>query len=238
MENFKKLRELNLKETKNKLRESVTEDVLIIQAIAHVEDLNKVINILAKDLREWYCYYNPEFSRNTQEHNDFVDAIIKKEDKKPKDSLGADLSEEDLKPIIILSKKISELFGLKDNQEKYIEEMMNKFFPNISAIATPLIGAKLIKHAGSLKRMIFMPSSTIQLLGAEEALFRHIKTGAKCPKYGVLHSHPLVAKAKRKDAGRAARMLASKISIASKVDYAKGKFIGDKLLKEVEEKLK
>lgn len=238
MENIKNLRELNLKETKNKLRESVTEDILIIQAITHIEDLNKVINILAKDLREWYCYYNPEFSRTTQEHNDFVDAIIKKKDKKPKDSLGADLSEENLKPILSLSKEISELFKLKEKQEKYIEEMMNKVCPNMTAIATPLIGAKLIKHAGSLRRLILMPSSTVQLLGAEEALFRHIKTGAKCPKYGVLHSHPLVSKVKRKYAGRAARILASKISIAVRVDYAKGKFIGDKLLKEVEEKLK
>ena len=86
---------------------------------------------------------------------------------------------------------------------------------------------------GSLKRLIMLPSSTVQLLGAEEALFRHIKTGARCPKYGVLHDHPLVSRSKKKESGKVARVLASKISIAARVDYAKGKFIGDKLMKEI-----
>ncbi len=238
MENLDKLRELNLKETRKKIKQSVTDDLMIVQAINHIGDLNKVINTLAKDLREWYSYYNPEFSKDTEQHEDFVDAILNKKDKKSKDSMGADLSKEDLAPLNELSKQIKELFNLRLKQESYVEEMMNKICPNISAIAGPLIGAKLLQHAGTLRKMIFMPSSTIQLLGAEEALFRHIKTGAKCPKYGVLHSHPLVAKAKRQEAGKAARVLASKISIASRVDYAKGKFIGDKLLKEVEAKLK
>lgn len=238
MKNFTKLRELNLKETKNKLKESVTDDILIIQTINHVEDLNKVINILAKDLREWYSYYNPEFSKEIQDHQSFIKAILDKKDKKSKESVGADLSKDNLKPLVELSGQIIELFKLKEKQEEYLEVMMKKVCPNINAITGSLIGAKLIQHAGSLRNLILMPSSTVQLLGAEEALFRHIKTGAKCPKYGVLHSHPLIAKVKKNEVGKAARILASKISIASRVDYAKGKFIGDKLMKEVEEKFK
>ena len=81
-----------------------------------------------------------------------------------------------------------------------------------------------------------MPSSTIQLLGAEKALFRHMKTGARAPKFGFLHEHPLIAKNPKELHGKIARTLADKISIAVKVDYFKGKFIGDKLLKEVEGK--
>ena len=84
--------------------------------------------------------------------------------------------------------------------------------------------------------MLF-PASTVQLLGAEEALFKHIKTGARCPKYGVLFAHQLVQKADKDRRGRAARVIADKISLASKVDFFKGEFIGDKLLKEVEKKL-
>lgn len=238
MKNLDKLRELNLKETKKKLKQSVTDDILIIQTINHIEDLNKVINILSKDLREWYSYYNPEFSKEMQDHLSFVKAILDKKDKKSKDSVGADLDKENLKPLVKLSEQINELFKLKGKQEDYIEVMMKKACPNITAIAGSLIGAKLIQHAGSLRNLMVMPSSTVQLLGAEEALFRHIKTGAKCPKYGVLHSHPLISKVKRKDVGKAARILASKISIASRVDYAKGKFIGNKLMKEIEEKFR
>ncbi len=238
MKNFTKLRELNLKETKNKLKESVTDDILIIQTINHVEDLNKVINILAKDLREWYSYYNPEFSKEIQDHQSFVKAILDKKDKKSKESVGADLSKDNLKPLVELSGQIIELFKLKEKQEEYLEVMMKKVCPNINAITGSLIGAKLIQHAGSLRNLILLPSSTVQLLGAEEALFRHIKTGAKCPKYGVLHSHPLISKVKKNEVGKAARILASKISIASRVDYAKGKFIGDKLMKEIEGKFR
>jgi nucleolar protein 56 len=163
---------------------------------------------------------------------------LNQKDKKIKESMGGDLKKEDLEPLLKLCKQINELYKFKITQEKYLETIMEKTCPNITAIATYFIGAKLIQHAGSLRRLILMPSSTVQLLGAEEALFRHIKTGARCPKYGVLHNHPLISKVDRKDVGKVARTLASKISIASKVDYGKGKFIGDKLLKEIEEKFK
>jgi len=235
---FKKLREKNIKETKKKIKESVSDDLLIIQAVNHIIDLTKVINILAKDLREWYSYYNPEFSKDVLEHSEFVRDILDGKDKKIKEGMGAEFSKDDLKPILELCKEIDLLFKLKEKQEKYISSMMEKVCPNMNAIAGSLIGAQLLQHAGSLKNLMLMPSSTVQLLGAEEALFRHIKTGAKCPKYGVLHNHSLINKVGKKDAGKAARMLASKISIAVKVDYGKGKFIGDKLMKEIEKRFR
>ena len=238
MKNLNKLRDLNIKETRRKIKESVKEDILIIQAITHINDLNKAINILVKDLREWYSYYNPEFSHKTFDHKEFVESIIDKKDSKTKDSMGGNLSENNLKPIYELDKHIIELYKLKEKQEKYIESMMKELCPNITAISGSIIGAKLILHAGSLKRLAILPSSTVQLLGAEEALFRHLKTHARCPKYGVIHAHPLIARVKREDVGKAARALASKISIAAKVDYNKGKFIGDQLMKGIEAKFK
>jgi nucleolar protein 56 len=238
MENFVKIRQSLIKETKKKVKDSVTDDVLIIQAITHIDDLIKVANVMAKDLREWYGYYNPEFSREIQEHEEFVKLILEKKDKKTKESMGADLKKDELEPILELAKKINETYKFKKKQEDYLEQIMKKSCPNISMVAGFLIGAKLIKLAGSLKRLAIMPSSTVQLLGAEQALFRHIRTGARCPKYGILHSHNLVMKTDRNKQGKAARILAGKISIAAKVDYMKGKFVGDKLLKEVEVKLK
>ena len=96
-------------------------------------------------------------------------------------------------------------------------------------------GARLIALAGSFERLATLPASTIQILGAEKALFRHIKTGAKSPKHGVILQHPLVLDAKAK--GKAARQVADKISIAARIDFFKGEFRGDILIKELREKL-
>ena len=114
---IKKLRELNIKETKKKIKDSVKQDTLIIQTINHIQDLTKVINILAKDLREWYSYYNSEFSKNCPDHETFVNEILENKDKKPKDSMGADLNKEDLTPIRELTKHIIELYKFKTKQE-------------------------------------------------------------------------------------------------------------------------
>jgi nucleolar protein 56 len=239
MENFEKIRHSLIKETKKKVKESTTEDILIVQSITHIDDLVRVSNIMAKDLREWYSYYNPEFSREIKEHEDFVKLILEKKDKKIKDSMGADLKKDDLEPLLDLTKKIEDIYKFKAQQEDYLKKIMKRSCSNISEVAGFLIGAKMIKLAGSLKRLAIMPSSTVQLLGAEQALFRHIKNkNSRCPKYGVLHGHDLVMKARKDEQGKAARILAGKISIAAKVDYMKGKFVGDKLLKEVEGKLK
>jgi nucleolar protein 56 len=115
---------------------------------------------------------------------------------------------------------------------------MEKVCPNMLVITGSLIGAKLMDQAGGLKNLMEFPASTIQLLGAEKALFRHMKTGAKSPKFGFLHEHPLISQNPKQIQGKIARTLADKICLAVKVDYFKGEFIGDKLLKKIEDKFK
>ena len=107
-------------------------------------------------------------------------------------------------------------------------------------IAGITIAAKLISHAGSMKRLVEMPASTIQVLGAEKALFRHMRNKRRNlpPKHGIIHEHQLIQKSNSKMHGKAARALADKLSIAVKIDYFKGKFIGDKLKKELVDKFK
>jgi len=134
-----------------------------------------------------------------------------------------------------LCQKAAAAVGSRD-EEKYLERKMTELCPNMTAVAGYLIGAKLLAYAGSTKRLAELPSSTIQLLGAEKALFRHITRNSLPPKYGVLHEHPMIARARKQDHGKVARLLADKISIASRVDYFKGAFIGDKLKEEIEKR--
>ena len=110
-----------------------------------------------------------------------------------------------------------------------LDEIMEGFCRNLKTVAGTVIGAKLMEKAGSLKKLAVMPASTVQLLGAEKALFRHIKSGAKSPKHGLIHEHPFVNQAKYFEKGKRSRLLADKISLAVRIDFFKGKFIGDKL---------
>ncbi|MFC1741530.1 NOP5/NOP56 family protein [Nanoarchaeota archaeon] len=230
--------------TKRKVAESLRPEHLIIQVSNNMDEIDKAVNMLSKRLRDWYELYNPEFSKSLDDHEKFVELLQEKSKKEllkevgvsESESMGAELSKEDLEPMMNLAAQITALYGLREKHAAHIEKMMEKHVPNVTAVSGPNIGAKLLAIAGSLERMALFPASTIQLLGAEKALFRHIKTGAKPPKFGVIINHPVVAKAKSADKGKAARMLADKISIASKIDYFKGDFIGDRLKKEVEAK--
>jgi hypothetical protein len=119
----------------------------------------------------------------------------------------------------------------------FIEKEMNEEFPNFSVLATPIIGAKLLASAGSKKRLCMMPASTIQLLGAEKALFAHIRKNAKSPKHGHLFNHPLMQKLPRVKRGRAARMIAGKLTIALKQDYFGGENTSSEVQKEMQKRI-
>jgi nucleolar protein 56 len=115
---------------------------------------------------------------------------------------------------------------------------MKEEAPNVNAVCGSVIGARLIASAGGLRRLAEFPSSTVQILGAEKALFAHLKKGVKPPKYGVLFQHPAVHSAPFDKRGKIARKIASKTSSAAKIDYFKGEFAGERLAKELEEELK
>jgi nucleolar protein 56 len=244
LENFEKIKKYNTIITKQAVKHSVQNDSLIIQTINHIDELNKTVNLLSKRLREWYELYNPEFSKSIPAHDKFAEIILKKSKHellrdlslKEELSMGAELKEKDVNSIIELAKQVDSLYLLKGRQEYYLESLMQETCPNLKAVAGSQIGARLIALAGSLQHLAELPSSTIQLLGAEKALFRHIKTGSLPPKHGIIIEHPLVSASKRK--GKAARMLANKLSLAVKIDVYKGEFQGDKLRKELEEKLR
>jgi nucleolar protein 56 len=241
---FKEFYEKNIEKTKQQLMQSVGKDVLVIQTINTIDELDKVANMLSKRLREWYGLYNPEFVESMPSNERLAvlvagkskEELLKQIDRKA--SMGAELDKKDIGAISLLANEINNLFTLKKKHVDYITEVLKEVAPNMTTIAGATIAARLLSLAGSLRKLVNLPASTIQILGAEKALFRHLKTGARPPKYGILHEHPLVQKAKQSQKAKVARALAEKISIASKIDFFKGEFIGDKLLKQVEAKIK
>jgi nucleolar protein 56 len=222
----------------------VNADLYIVNAINNVEELAKIANTLTKRLREWYALYFPELEKKVQDNEAFVRLVLKADKKtlllesKVKDEMGFNLEKQDLEPILSLASVITDLLREKQLLEDYLDKTMRIHCINLTTVAGSLIGAKLLKEAGSLKRLAMMRSSTIQLLGAEKALFRHIRTGARPPKYGYLLQHQLVQKTRKDERGKAARALADKIFLAVRVDYFKGQFIADKLLAELEARFK
>ncbi len=240
--NLKQIREFCIKDTKKKLQQGVTQDMLIIQTINNIEELDKTINLHAKRLREWFSYYLPELIFEVEDNNALVLNILQNSKEqlmkkfKIQETVGSKLEPKDIDEMKKLAELIIKSFELKDTHLKYLESVMKSACPNLLELAGPSISGKLIAQAGSLKALAEFPSSTLQLLGAEKALFRHLRKHTRPPKYGIILNHPVVAQAKEK--GKAARALASILSIAAKVDYFKGEFIAQKLKKDLERKLK
>ena len=242
-----KLRELIIQFTKRAVAESVSDDNLIIQASSAIGELNKAANMFVRRLREWYELYCPEASKSITDHETFVSEILgtskaellKRLKISGKESMGAELAKDDVEKMLTFAAAVKNAYDSRQLLANYVEELMKRHCPNIAAVAGPSTGAELMVQAGSLQRLAMLPSSTIQLLGAERELFRHLKDKKqRPPKAGVLHSHPLVTAAPRQQHGRIAKLLADKISIAARVDYFKGKFVGDKLLAGLKKKLR
>ncbi len=230
--------------TRAGVRASVSKDGLILQTIANIEELDKVCNLLAKRLREWYSLYLPELSFRMSSHDKFVELVLNKtrteliKEFRVVDSMGGELKERDVNEILLLASQINNLYQLRKKQEMYLELIMKEHCPNLLELAGANIGAKLMELGRGLKALALLPASTIQLLGAEKALFRHLKTGSRSPKYGVLYQHQLVQKVKASVRGKVARGLADKLSLCARLDYFKGEFKAKEFREELERKFK
>ncbi len=151
--------------------------------------------------------------------------------------MGAELDEGDIDQIQTICKNTLNLYDVRQKLEGYLDSVMGDVAPNIRALAGSLLGARLIALAGGLNNMAKMPASTIQVLGAEKALFRALKTGTRPPKHGIIFQHPLIHEAKRWQRGKVARALAGKLAIAARTDAFSGKYAGDKLQVSLEKRI-
>ena len=239
-----RLRDIAISFTKKAVAASVSDDNLILQASSSIGELTKATSLIVKRLREWYELYCPEASKNIAGHEEFLDAIIGKskdellKEFSVKEAMGAELEKADIRMILSFAAEIKKVYDMRKGIAEYVETLMKRHCPNIMAVAGSSTGAELLAQAGSLQRLAMLPSSTIQLLGAEQALFKHLKDKKeRPPKFGILHSHPYVSSASKREQGKVAKLLADKISIAARVDYFKGDFVGDRLINEIKKRL-
>jgi len=203
------------------IRKKITRDYMVVQAVEALDDIDHTMNTLACRLREWYGLHEPELSHKVEENDAYARKVLEGAD--GGSLMGVSLSGVDRTAVEDLAREVVELAECRKKVKSYVETAMREVAPRLSDAAEPMIGARLIARAGSLERLAKSPSSTVQVLGAEKALFKHIVSHTPSPKHGIIFKHPAVQGAMKEDRGRAARKLAGKIAIAARVDYFKGK---------------
>lgn len=135
-----------------------------------------------------------------------------------KASMGQDISPIDLINISSFASRVISLAEYRQRLHGYLSDKMGVVAPNLAALIGDTVGARLISHAGSLTNLAKYPASTVQILGAEKALFRALKTKGNTPKYGLIFHSSFIGRAKQRNKGRISRYLANKCSIASRID--------------------
>ncbi|GMR53287.1 hypothetical protein PMAYCL1PPCAC_23482 [Pristionchus mayeri] len=215
-------------------------DTMIVQAVSLLDDLDKELNNYAMRLREWYGWHFPEIGKIVPDHQAFAKTVkligmrqkaistdlsgvlpeeletrVKEEAEM---SMGTDISPIDLIHIEELCDQVIELTQYRAQLSDYLKNRMSALAPNLTVLLGELVGARLISHAGSLVNLAKYPASTVQILGAEKALFRALKSKKDTPKYGLIYHAALVGQAPPKLKGKMARKLAAKVSLSTRID--------------------
>ena len=241
-------------------------DKHIIQAIAILDTLDKDINTFAMRVREWYSWHFPElvkivpdnymYSRLllliqkretiTDEMKPKIEAIVMDDAKAQavidaaRHSMGMDIKEVDLQNVHTFAERIIKLAEYRVSLQEYLRSKMELVAPNLQSLIGDTVGARLISHAGSLTSLAKYPASTVQILGAEKALFRALKTRGNTPKYGLIYHSTFIGRAAKKNKGRISRYLANKCAIASRIDAFADELTtkyGEQMRAQVEERL-
>ncbi|NXP64649.1 NOP56 protein, partial [Chloropsis cyanopogon] len=241
-------------------------DNMIIQSISLLDQLDKDINTFSMRVRSWYGYHFPELIKIVPENSMYcrvakfignrrelseeslegLEEIVMDSAKAQaileasRSSMGMDISPLDLINIESFSRRVISLSDYRKGLQEYLRSKMSQVAPSLSALIGEVVGARLISHAGSLTNLAKYPASTVQILGAEKALFRALKTRGNTPKYGLIFHSTFIGRAAAKNKGRISRYLANKCTIASRIDCfseVPTSVFGDKLREQVEERL-
>jgi len=255
------VREVSLELAKTAITEATTKrDLYAIQTVRSIEDLDKILNLLAGRVREWYGLHFPELDRLVEKHDSYIrlvhslgaresfsyDALAKlgiPQDKatqisaSAEKSSGAEMSGTDLEWLREVCGTVLQLYNLREAAEKYTDKIMEEVAPNMTSVLGAVLSAKLISMAGGLENVAKMPSSTLQVLGAEKALFRTLKTGARPPKHGIIFQYAPIHQSPKWLRGKIARAVAGKLAIAARMDAYGGGDKGQRLKEALEKKI-
>ena len=255
--------------SRSKVKFSVQKnDNHIIQAIATLDHLDKAVNTFSMRVREWYSWHFPELVRIVSDNQRYAKCALHIGNKKnlsedslhelaklveddestaraiieaARVSMGQDISEQDMENVMLFARRTVSLATYRKTLGAYLVSKMGLVAPNLAALIGETVGARLISHAGSLTNLAKYPASTVQILGAEKALFRALKTKGNTPKYGLIYHSSFIGRAGTKNKGRISRFLANKTSIASRIDNfstAPSRKFGEALKEQVEERLR
>ncbi len=254
---FEELRKKMIQSARQGITEAYSsEEYALIQAINAYLDISKTYNLMYERLTEWYGIYFPEVQvgnprtlaslailaagRTVPDHAKLAE-LIGDEPKaaqvhdKIQNSIGRKMNDDESNAVMKFAQLSRSMDESLTSLEQYLKIASNRLLPNTTFLTDEKIAAELLSKAGSMERLATMPASTVQLLGAEKALFKHIKFGSKPPKYGVIFKMPEVNTAQKDQRGRIARVYATKICIALKADYYTKKPIGPQLKKSLDE---
>jgi len=216
-------------------------DIMIVQAIGLLDDLDKEINIYAMRVREWYGWHFPEMAKIINDNMMFAKCVLRMGmrincktcdfsdiladeaveetlKKTAETSMGTEISELDLLNIKALCDQVVSLSEYRLQLFDYLKNRMAAIAPNLTMMVGELVGARLIAHSGSLLNLAKHPASTVQILGAEKALFRALKAKTDTPKYGLIYHASLIGQVAQKNKGKISRVLAAKTALAIRVD--------------------
>ena len=257
---FEQQRENAFSKTKSEIKEAyANEEFALMQAINAYLETSKSYNLMYERLSEWYGIYYPEVKVNSQEKlaelalvlndrsklsKEAISAVLKDDRRsaeifdKASASMGRQMNQNETKALIGFARLSKDAKEALDELDSYIKGAATSIMPNITYLTDEKVAAELLSKAGSLERLATMPASTVQLLGAEKALFKHLKFGSKPPKYGVLFKLQQVGSARRELRGRIARVYATKIAIASRADAFSKRFIAKELKEQIEKAIK
>lgn len=216
-------------------------DTMVVQAVGLLDELDKEINTYAMRVKEWYGWHFPELQAILNENSHYAKLVLKcgmrpnfsKTDlgeilddetleaavkEAAEVSMGTEIAEIDIINIQALAEQVLSMTEYRAQLYEYLKNRMNAIAPNLTVLVGELVGARLISHAGSLMNLAKQPASTVQILGAEKALFRALKTKSDTPKYGLIYHASLVGQAAPKNKGKISRVLAAKCALGIRVD--------------------
>lgn len=240
-------------------------DTMVIQSVSLLDDMDRDINLHCMRLKEWYGFHFPELCSVTDSNREYLSLVVaigvkeeigKEKEKKLQDmvgerwerivqlsrtSMGVAMDEGDVRNILSDAQSVLRSFEFRDELLEYIRVKMEGLAPNLTALVGEVIGARMVSKAGSLSNLAKMAGSTIQMFGAEKALFQALKSKTNTPKYGLIYGCPLLGLAPPQYKGKVARSLASKAGIAARIDSygeEKGSKLGEAMREQIERRIK